>query len=175
MVNKNKLQVSKSPESIFEQLIEENKDRIYRICRIYSVSPVEPADLFQEVIFQVWKSLPSFQGTAQISTWIYKIALNVCLRSKMKLERKNHQIIRSEGFQFIDASPVLKEEEEKYQQLSQCIDQLKESDQSIIILYLEDLAYKEIANIIGITENHVAVKMKRIRKKLFDCMRPVNK
>ena len=60
-------------EQAFGQIIEDNKDKIYRICKIYSVSPLEPQDLFQEVVIQIWKSLSTFKGKSNINTWIYKI------------------------------------------------------------------------------------------------------
>jgi len=157
----------------FEQVLEENKAKIYRICRIYAVAPIEPQDLFQEVVFHLWKSLPTFKGKSNISTWVYKIALNVCHRSKMKLERKNGKTVRLESIQFTPiASPLQEDQQERYQLLRQCISTLDESDQSIIILYLEELPYKEIAVITGLSANHIAVKMKRIRKKLLDCITP---
>ena len=158
-------------ELTFIQTLEDNKDKIYRICRIYAVSPVEPQDLFQEVVFQVWKSFSTFKGKSSISTWIYKIALNVCYRSKMKLEKNNSKMVRLESIRFEPAeSTPDKGEEEKYQALHDCISSLNESDKSIVILYLEELPYKEIAAITGLIENHIAVKMKRIRKMLFDCI-----
>lgn len=158
-------------EPTFIQILEDNKNKIYRICRIYAVSPVEPQDLFQEVVFQVWKSFSTFERKSSISTWIYKIALNVCYRSKMKLEKNNSKMVRLESIQFEPAESIPdKSQEEKYQALHDCISSLNESDQSIVILYLEELPYKEIAAITGLTENHIAVKMKRIRKMLFDCI-----
>jgi len=161
----NKLEIS------FEQILEDNKHKIYRICRIYTVNPIEPQDLFQEVVFQIWKSFSTFKGKSDIGTWIYRITLNVCLRSKMKLEKNNDKMIRIESIQFVEAEIIPdKIEQEKYQALHDCISLLNESDQSIVILYLEELPYKEIATITGLTENHIAVKMKRIRKTLFDCI-----
>lgn len=158
-------------ERTFIQILEDNKDKIYRICRIYAVSPVEPQDLFQEVVFQVWKSFSTFKGKSSISTWIYKIALNVCYRSKMKLEKNNSRMVLLESIQFEPAeSTTDKSQEEKYKALHDCISSLNESEQSIVILYLEEQPYKEIAVITGLTENHIAVKMKRIRKMLFDCI-----
>ena len=85
----------------FKQILEDNKDRIFRICRIYAVAPLEPQDLFQEVVFQIWKSLSTFKGRSNISNWIYKIALNVCSRSKMKLEKSNIKEIRFESIQYL--------------------------------------------------------------------------
>lgn len=160
-------------EDIFGHILKKNEHKIYRICRIYAVSPIEPQDLFQETIFQIWKSLPSFKGDSSIHTWVHRITLNVCLRSKMKFEKRNQQTTKFDAIQFTLAdqtpNPV---EEERFMYLKECIATLNESDSSIIVLFLDDLSYKEIATITGLSENHIAVKMKRIRKKLFECITP---
>ncbi|WP_394746900.1 RNA polymerase sigma factor [Spongiimicrobium salis] len=157
----------------FEQVLETNKETIYRICRIYALSPIEPQDLFQEVIYEIWRSLKNFKGKSNINTWVYRIALNVCMRSKLKLERKQGKTVRFDAIQFKLSATVAQEgNDEKYQLLKECIAALNESDTSIVVLYLEDLPYQQIAKITGLTENHIAVKMKRIRKKLFDCINP---
>jgi RNA polymerase sigma factor (sigma-70 family) len=158
-------------DKYFEGILERNKYKIYRICTIYAVAPIEPQDLFQEVVFQIWKSLDKFKGKSSIDTWIYKIAINVCLRSKMKFDKSNGKTDRFESIHF---SPIEKEidasEQEKFTYLKECISTLNETDTSLIVLYLDDLSYKEIAVITGLSENHIAVKMKRIRKKLFECI-----
>ena len=160
-------------QSNFEHLLETNKETIYRICRIYAVSPIEPQDLFQEVVYQIWRSLGNFKGKSSINTWIYRIALNVCMRSKLKLEKKREKTIHFDAIQLKESDNSLNEDDdEKYKLLKACISTLNESDTSIIVLYLEELSYKQIAEITGLTENHIAVKMKRIRKKLFDCINP---
>ena len=157
----------------FEQVLETNKETIYRICRIYAISPIEPQDLFQEVVYQIWKSLSSFKERSNINTWVYRIALNVCMRSKLKLEKKQEKTIRIDAIQFkVSGDSSNEKDDEKYKFLKECIATLNESDTSIIVLYLEELSYKHIAEITGLTENHIAVKMKRIRKKLFDCINP---
>ena len=155
----------------FETVIEENKERIYRICRINAVSPLEPQDLFQEVVYQIWKSFTTFKGESSINTWIYKIALNVCLRSKIRAEKIAGKLVRLDSIQILPAERTPAEsEQDKYRILYGCISSLNEIDKSIIILQLEELPYKEIAVITGLTENHIAVKMKRIRKNLLDCI-----
>ncbi|WBX70379.1 RNA polymerase sigma factor [Tenacibaculum retecalamus] len=160
-------------DEFFEEILERNKYKIYRICNIYAVSPIEPQDLFQEVIFEIWKSLKNFKGKSSIDTWIYKITVNVCLRKKMKFDKSNRKTDRFESIHFI---PIEKEidtsKQEKFQYLKECISALNETDTSLIVLYLDDLSYKEIAKITGLSENHIAVKMKRIRKKLFECITP---
>lgn len=156
----------------FEDVLENNKEKIYRICKIYAVAPIEPQDLFQEVVFQIWKSLDSFKGKSGIDTWVYKIALNVGQRSKLKLENHNGKTVRLDSILFTPVDNADHSLEEQYQALRDCIAILNESDQSLMVLYLEDLPYKEIAVITGLTDNHVAVKMKRIRKLLFECITP---
>jgi len=155
----------------FEQLLEKNKSKIYRICKIYAVSPLEPQDLFQEVIYAIWKSVPTFKGNSSIDTWIYRITLNVCLRSKQKAEKKYYKTVQLESIQFVPVEiPIEINQQEKYNALISCISKLNKENKSIIILYLEELKYKEIAEITGLTENHIAVKMKRIKKILLDCI-----
>lgn len=154
----------------FEELIEANKGRIYRICRIYAVNPIEPEDLFQEVVYQIWKSYESFEGKSAINTWIYKIALNVCIRFKEKLNKRNDKTIRLNAIHVIPKETTNTDDDEKYNALRSCISTLKPIDKSIVVLSLEELPYKEIAKVTGLSENHVAVKMRRIRKVLLNCI-----
>lgn len=155
----------------FEQVLNDNKDKIFRICRIYAVTPIEPEDLFQEVIFHVWKAYSSFESRSSMNTWVYRIALNVCMRYKNKLKNRNEKTVRLESIQFEPlASTPDYSQEEKFKTLNSCVHALNELDQSIVILSLDELSYKEIANITGLTENHIAVKMKRVRKTLLSCI-----
>ena len=129
-------------QSNFEHLLETNKETIYRICRIYAVSPIEPQDLFQEVVYQIWRSLGNFKGKSSINTWIYRIALNVCMRSKLKLEKKREKTIHFDAIQLKESDNSLNEDDdEKYKLLKACISTLNESDTSIIVLYLDCLLY----------------------------------
>jgi len=167
--DKNRMQ--RQDEEIFTKLLEDNKYSIYRICRIYAVPPIEAQDLFQEVVFQIWKSLPNFEEKSNISTWIYKIALNVCTRSKNQLSKGNLITVRLASIEFNLSDEIPNSNQsERYNALHACISKLEESEQSLMVLYLEDLSYKKIATITGLTENHIAVKMKRIRKKLLNCI-----
>lgn len=157
----------------FIDIIEENKHKIYRICKLYAFHPLKPSDLFQEIIYQVWKSLPNFKGQSAMSSWIYRIALNVSYRSNLQNKKLNSSMVKLdtvviENLNLTDSS----DSQMQYNALQACIRQLNKADQSILVLYLEELPYLEIANIIGITENYVAVKMKRIREMLFKCITP---
>jgi RNA polymerase sigma-70 factor (ECF subfamily) len=158
-------------DQTFEQILVDSKDKIFRICRIYAVSPLEPQDLFQEVVFQTWKAYPTFEGKSDIGTWIYRIALNVCLNSKKKMDKRNFQMVKLDSIQFVSAESSKENDDgDKYRALHDCIASLNRVDQSMVILYLEELPYMEIGKIIGLTENHVAVRMKRTRKVLLKCI-----
>ena len=115
----------------------------------------------------------SFNNNSSIDTWVYKIAINVCLRSKMKLDKNYRNTVRFDSIHF---TPIEKgidtSNQEKIKYLKECISILNETEKSIIVLYLDNLPYREIAIITGLSENHIAVKMKRIRKKLFECITP---
>jgi len=156
-------------EKEFLTIIEANKDRIYRICRAYCVPPVDAQDLFQEVIVEIWQSLANFKGRSNIKTWIYRITLNVCFRSNKTQKRDNQHIVRLDSIE-IAVRDSQSSDEHQYTMLRQCISVLKELERSIIMLHLDELSYREIAAITGITENHVAVKIKRIKVKLLDCI-----
>lgn len=156
-------------EASFEELIDSNKEKIYRICKVYAMRPHEPQDLFQEIVFQAWKSFPKFRGQSSVSTWIYRIALNVALGQKGKSSREKENLTQLNSIQFYEEE-VEDIQGEKLRAMHSCISQLGDVDKTLIVLFLEGLAYKEIGEVTGLNENHVAVKMKRARTKLFDCI-----
>ena len=159
-------------ENIFLQTLESNKDRIFRICRSYSTDKDDANDLFQEVLLNIWKSLPSFNNQSNIDTWVFRITINVCLRAKQFSDKKQKHFVKLDSISYenIRETNNSNENEEKFFKLSKCIGKLEGAEKTIILLYLEDLPYKEIASVIGLTENHVAVKIKRIKNKLLICL-----
>ncbi len=163
----------KNFEDLFQSTFKENKDRIFRICRSYTDKNADAEDLFQEVLLNVWKALPSFKGHSNIDTWVYRITLNTCFKNLSFEKKKKQHFIRINGIDFKDTSRDLSgEKQAEFDKLTSCINQLKMGDKSIVLLYLEELPYREIAQVIGISENHVAVKMKRIKTKLSICIKP---
>lgn len=159
----------KQKEKEFLQVITDNQQRIYRICSVYAKHEADKKDLIQEVFLNLWKSFSSFEGKAHINSWVYRIALNVCLRASYSQDKNNHITLETVHLEQISTSPNLKNEQ--YERLYQCIATLESFDKSIIVLYLEDLAYKDIASIVGISENYVAVKIKRIKAQLKNCIK----
>jgi len=162
--------MSRQLETIFLAAINNNKNKIFRICGAYSGLPQEAEDLFQEVLLNIWISMKSFQKKSSIDTWIYRITLNVCLRSQQK-ETKRKQTILSTDKTKMETLQFKSPEKNRYEELYHCIRSLNETDRSLIILFLEDLAYKEIAEITGLTESNIAVKIYRIKSKLFNCLK----
>jgi RNA polymerase sigma factor (sigma-70 family) len=151
----------------FIQLIEDNKALIFKICNAYCRHPADREDLAQEIIFTLWKGRERFRPDYKFSTWLYRVALNVAISYYRKTKRAAPNISLSDIHADQLAHPVPgKEEEDKQQLLQQEIAALKEFDKALIILYLEEKSYKEIAEIIGITETNVATKLSRIKERI---------
>jgi RNA polymerase sigma-70 factor (ECF subfamily) len=152
--------------------IHENKSRIYRLCRAYAGDTQEQQDLFQEVVFNLWKAKDSFRGDAQESTWLYRVTLNVCLR--YALQRNRQAKVRLESVQFVsrehNAQQQL-EQEEQVTLLYNCISKLNEIDRTVVLLYMEDVPYRQVADITGLTENNIAQRVSRIKSKLLQCLK----
>lgn len=146
----------------FTDVIFPHQALIHKICRMYRDTPEDQEDLFQEIIYQLWKSYPKFQGKSKISTWMYRIGLNTAMASFRKPKVK---------LQYSDTIPeknILSEANEHWREelLFSAIRQLSEDERALVGLYLDDLSYVEIAEIVGISENHIGVRLNRIKKKL---------
>lgn len=163
-------------EKIFLDAFERNKKRIYRICCSYSNSNEDAQDLLQEVALNIWKSLCSFKNKSSIDTWVFRICINVCMRTS-GTNNKQKQLFKSLGEGEIENLPIeaesSQETKESLAALLKAINKLNKADKSLIVLYLEDIPYKEISEILGITENHIAVKIKRIKAKLHNHLKNI--
>lgn len=150
-------------EMQFLALISSNQGVIYKIANLYRDTRDEREDLFQEIVFQLWRAYPSFRGDAKASTWIYRIALNTAIA----IYRKNKPAI-----QYTPILPDLPAEEPnpeydlRKERLFSALRLLDDSEKAIITLYLDDFNYKQIAEITGISENYVGVKLNRIKSKI---------
>ena len=136
---------------------------IMHLCRAYSRDEESLKDLVQEVTLQLWRSHKSFKGNSQLSTWVYRVTLNVCLSNSKKLNRKVDTIPLEAGISKMEENDP---EKEQIEMLYRGIRKLKESDRAIILLYLEDKSYKEMSEILGITVSNVGVKVNRLKDKL---------
>ena len=164
--------MNKELEHLFLKVLEQNQQKLFRICSVYSKNSEDTKDLFQDVLINIWKSLPSFESKSTIETWVYRITLNTCLRFRSNHIKKQERFVFMENMNNVNTQIEVenKEQKEKLIQLRNCISTLNKGDKAIITLYLERLPYKEISNITGLTENNIAVKIKRIKKKLLNCI-----
>jgi RNA polymerase sigma factor (sigma-70 family) len=160
-----------SREADFVRLLDDNKARIMRLCKAYTVSREDREDLFQEIAVQLWKALPGYRAEAQISTWLYRIALNVALRFSYQTKRRKPNAERIPWIEETTPHPHDDATRERTEQLHRCIAALPEIDRSVMVLYLEECSYKEISEITGLTETNIGAKISRIKDKLLGCMR----
>lgn len=165
-------------EEKFRKIINDNEHRISGICRYYSSNEDDQKDMYQEVLINIWKSIDSFRGDAQLSTWIYRVAVNTAMgfankevrRQKIFLDQKDNSL---QNFMDVDENTA-KEKEKLFQILENQINQLSVIDKIIMTLVLESVNHKEIASVIGITEPNVRVKIHRIKGELKEALKKSN-
>jgi RNA polymerase sigma-70 factor, ECF subfamily len=159
----------------FTSAMETNKDRIYRICCCYVRDDEQRKDVFQEVLINIWESLDSFKGTSQLSTWIYRVAVNTCLGYSRSENRRRKVFDESKKVDFEtvpdqEGTGNSEELEEDLRRLYDCINLLQPIEKTLVSLYLEDVSTAEMSEILGITEGNIRVKLHRIKKVLKEKM-----
>ena len=147
-------------ESEFLILIERHQGILLKICRLYRDSREDREDLFQEIVYQLWKSLPGYAARASFTTWMYKVALTTAIAA---YRRKQLPVVYPEQLPEQAEGPP---EHRGHEGLMLALKQLNDGDKALMALYLDDLSYREIATITGISENNVGVKINRIKQKL---------
>jgi len=154
-------------EDAFLSVVDDHKGILYKVANSYCRNEEDRKDLVQEIIFQLWRSFEKYDSRFRYSTWIYRIALNVAI-SFYRREKAGGPVsleITEAALSFSD-SHQNEEKENDLTILQQFISGLKELDRALMLLYLEEKSYREIAEIIGITETNVATKIARIKTKL---------
>ena len=150
-------------EKAFLELIRQNERLIYKVCSVYVSDEFPMADLYQEVVYNLWKSFPKFRHESALSTWMYRVALNTCITCiRKELRRPKYMTVPDFSECLIEPESM----EENIREMYRLIHQLKTLERAIILLWLEEKSYQEIADITGLTLNNVAIKLKRIKEKL---------
>jgi RNA polymerase sigma-70 factor (ECF subfamily) len=152
-------------QNIFENWLQQHKALLFKVIRSYAFNANDREDLFQEITIQVWRSIPYFRKECAITTWIYRVSLNTAIRWSQK-EKKQTDSKKS----FEEIGHLLyenKREDERLEWLFEEIEKLHEIDRSLTLLMLDGFSYKEIAEIMGISESVVGVKIHRIKKYLI--------
>jgi len=158
-----------SKEEKFIQLIKENEGIIYKITRIYTNNESDLKDLYQEVVYQLWKGYDGFRGESKISTWMYRIALNTALFQSKQAKKNEHRVeLEKIVLQQENYDPVL---EERLAIMYQHIKALNDLEKGIILLFLEGKKHEEIAEITGITATNVGTRIGRIKQKLKETIK----
>lgn len=152
----------KDREVAFENIIKRYSVLITKVCYYFSTDTSELKDLRQDVLLNIWAGIPKFNNNAKLSTWIYRICFNTCITYKRKNKNKKNNITLSEVLDVADDSFDI----EKYKEMHRLINKLGSEDRSIILMWLDENSYEEIAEVVGIKRNTVATKLKRIKEKL---------
>jgi len=149
--------------SAFLKLMNDNQRVIFKICNLYCNNSTDREDLAQEIVYQLWKSGNSFNAEYKFSTWMYRIALNVAISFYRKRLTRPVIVVNESHIDIADPMEDGEELEEDISNLQKFILGLKELDRAIMLLYLEEKTYKEIAEIIGISETNTSTKISRIK------------
>lgn len=149
---------TKERDEQFLEMIRQNEGIIFKVASFYADKEHPIGDLYQEVVLNLWKGYPSFRGESKYSTWIYRIALNTCV----SFYRRNRINV---SYVDIDIPDVVDNNEE-IQELYKLINRLGKIERALVLLYLDDKPYKEIAEITGLSVTNVATKLSRIKDKL---------
>lgn len=157
-------------ESDFLQLIHAHQGIIHKICFLYCHDHTDKQDLYQEIVMQLWKSFPSFKGGAAFSTWMYRVALNTAITSTKKLRSWLRAGSVQESHYETEKSFELSED---VKILYRAISHLNKTERGIILLWLEEKSYEEIAETFGITVKNVSVKLVRIKNKLAGIIKKI--
>ncbi|MEO0895910.1 MAG: sigma-70 family RNA polymerase sigma factor [Bacteroidota bacterium] len=163
-------------EHDFAAILSRNRSRLVRICRIYAYNREDQEDLFQDITYQIWRSMGNFKGNAQIDTYLYRIALNTAMvyKTKQKRRKPTVDVDKTMGPSYEMHLDESLDKDNKLAWLYTAIRKLKPVEQSLILLYLDELSYEEMAKITGLTVNNVGVKLNRIKKKLSEKVKQAN-
>lgn len=149
-------------EKRFTELLFQNQGIIHKICNLYFNNRIEKEDYQQELIIQLWKAFPSFNNQSKFSTWMYRVTLNAAI-DIIRKEKSQPNFIKFEIHEYDTLSDSIMDINENQEKLYHAINRLSEIDKAIITLYLEELSYKEISEIMGISETNTGVKINRIK------------
>ena len=155
---------TKQLEKEFLDMIEAQKRTIYKVCYMYANDQDDLNDLFQETVLNLWKGFPNYRGDSKLTTWVYRIAMNTCITYL------RHESLRPQTVPMTAnvASQMAADEdtEARLQELYRLINRLGKLERALILLWLEERSYQEMADILGLSKANVAVKLNRIREKL---------
>jgi RNA polymerase sigma-70 factor, ECF subfamily len=157
-------------EHKFLELLNENRNRILRICRVYSWNSADQDDLYQEILFQIWRGLPALKEKQFANTWLYRVAINTALSFVRKRASCSGRVVHFEHAELTrtieSRQPTEEIADDRIANLYTAIYKLDPLEKALVTLFLEDFTYEQIAEATGITANNVGVMLHRAKKKL---------
>lgn len=159
---------SNSLEQEFISKLDASQGIVHKVCGMYCDNEEDRKDLFQEILIHLWNSYPSFRGDSQFSTWMYRVSLNVALQDLRKIKKNKEDSVLPSSFDSVESEPVEEATTLEQKMLHNAIEKLNDIEKAVMMLYLEAKPNEEIAEILGITQNNLRVKMTRIRQKIKD-------
>ena len=161
-------------EHKFLELVNENRNRILRVCRVYAWNSADQDDLYQEILFQIWRSLPDLKEKQFVNTWLYRVAINTAISFVRKRASRSDRIVHFEHADLTRAIESRQATEEntgdRVANLYTAIYKLDSLEKALVTLFLEDFTYEQIAEATGISANNVGVMLHRAKKKLSSLM-----
>lgn len=156
-----------SKEKEFLEILRTNTLLVKKVCCMYSDSKVDKQDLEQEICLQLWRAYPNFKGNSKISTWLYKVALNTAITflKKQKRQNSNNEAICHEFYE-LSNNTYDTEQTEKLAEMYRAISSLSKIEKALVMLYIDEKPYDEIADILGVSTVNARVKLTRIKEKL---------
>ena len=151
-------------ETEFSRLVRDQKSTIYTVCYMFSKDQDEVNDLFQEILVNLWKGFESFEGRSDVRTWVYRVSLNTCISQDRKKMRHKSVPLSMNINLFNDQD----EDTKQVAMLRRRINKLGPFDRAIILLWLENMSYEEIGQVVGISTKNVSVRLYRIKEQLKD-------
>ena len=162
-------------EQLFRQWLSAHQSLLWRVARSFASSSQDQEDLIQDILLQLWQSAPTFRGESKESTWIYRLAFNTALvwQRGEKRRRLKHEAFFMQASSAGEASSADAEKEkvERLERLYAAIRGLPRLEASLTLMLLDGLSYREMGEVLGISENHVGVRLHRIRKQLTDLLK----
>ena len=161
----------------FTRLLEQHAGIIRRVAFGYTSTFADREDLTQEITLQLWRTYPRYSPDRPFSTWMYRIALNVAISFLRRHTRPTRQTLSLEEneIEVVDEAAGRKEPDERIALLQQVIASLAPLDRGLMLLYLDDHSYREIASVLGITETNVATKLNRLKQRVREEMLKLNR
>ncbi|MCQ9635956.1 sigma-70 family RNA polymerase sigma factor [Chryseobacterium sp. WG14] len=158
--------MSAKQEKLFVDFFKPNQKLIHKICKIYTDNTEDHEDLFQEITIQLWKSFPGFKGESKFSTWMYRVALNTAITLFRSPGNRKMKTVEVDVSSLTIEYQNYEDDEHQLKKMYEAIYKLSDVEKALIMLYLEDRPYKEIGEILGVTEGNARVKMNRAKNNL---------